>query len=368
MKRKQLFLGLSMLAYGLSSCQKSEVKSTETATNRLKTVATVSAEGTWTGFFKRNSNNGWSAGDATLSIPVTHNHTTNITGNFWLFGDSHINDISYNGSIYTRNCMYSVYNGMMYQNSNTANVFTTLLGTGSGPAQTRIKFPENSGPLLYFPGVDTIRLWPGHGYEEGNFVYAFYSGHRNNMSYKQGYTYVATMLYTGTGVSATTVTKLASTKTSNGINWGMWCIASTTDNYVYIYGTKGGGYLGSSYLHVARATKTNINGAWDYWNGTTFQSNVNNSVSVCSGISNHASVVKFLNSSGQARYAVINQEIPLGCGNGRNINLYGISTALTGPFNFNKTLYTVVDKLPGHTGPSDPYMRTYDCQAHPQIG
>ncbi|RVT98056.1 hypothetical protein EOD41_18385 [Mucilaginibacter limnophilus] len=362
--KKAHFLPLCMMAViGLASCQKTEklTKQNDGTANRPKGVMTASSDGTWTGYFRRTS--GWTAGDATISIPVTKDGTTSYTHSIWLFGDSHLDGINTANEPDTRNCMFDVFNGMMLQ-SGSINSFTTSTGGGSGNARTRFKFPENGQPLLYIPG-DTLRLWPGHGFENNNTVYAFVNGYDNQMAFATGYNYVASFAYNVASGGAITVTKLNNSSGSTGVVWGMWCIVSGND--VYIYGTKGGGYLGSSSLYVAKASKTNITGTWTYWNGSSFVSGVTNATAIASGLSNHVSIVKFKNSANADRYALINQEITLGCGTGRNINLYGCAAALTGPFNFNKTLYTITDKLPGATGPSDPYMKTYDTQAHPQF-
>ncbi|RCH56396.1 hypothetical protein DJ568_00620 [Mucilaginibacter hurinus] len=70
MKKKHLILGLSFAALGFSSCQKSEQLSKNPAsTDRAKVANGTIVDAAFTGYFRRTS--GWTAGDATLSIPVT---------------------------------------------------------------------------------------------------------------------------------------------------------------------------------------------------------------------------------------------------------------------------------------------------------
>ncbi|RCH56397.1 hypothetical protein DJ568_00625 [Mucilaginibacter hurinus] len=249
----------------------------------------------------------------------------------------------------------------MMRQSGYADNFTTVISSGTGGARTTFKFPENNSNIY-----NNNRLWPHHGFESGNTVSAFFGAYNGSMQFQGNY--LAEFNYNITSSSGITMTKLNYLNTS-GIAWGQWTISQ--GDSVFVYGTKlYETTYNTSAAYVARVLKTKLKsstaGDWKFWTGTSWSNSPTAAAPIRTGLSNHLSVVKFLNTSGQARYAIINQEVNFGtCNAGTKIYSYGLASTPTGPFNTQKVLYTITDKLPGAPAGSNT-MLTYDAQAHPE--
>src|SRR5690554_4972440 len=76
----------------------------------------------FTEYFRRTS--GWTAGDATISVPIPCQNKT-----IWLFGDSFIDNV--NEADTTLPCLFQVRNAMIVQDLEAQEEFKTILDTES---------------------------------------------------------------------------------------------------------------------------------------------------------------------------------------------------------------------------------------------
>ena len=88
-------------------------------------------DSTFTGYFRLNSG-GWTAGDATLSVPLPDKRV------IWLFGDSYIADVDTSNN--TLPCLFQVRNCMMVQDSIDPGHFKTIIDSN----QTGVTGPLSS--------------------------------------------------------------------------------------------------------------------------------------------------------------------------------------------------------------------------------
>ena len=87
----------------------------------------------WTEYFRRNSG-GWTAGDATISVPLPDGRV------IWLFGDSYTANVNLTNN--TLPCLFQVRNCFMVQDSVDPSVFKTVLDT----TMTGIKTATTQAP------------------------------------------------------------------------------------------------------------------------------------------------------------------------------------------------------------------------------
>jgi len=288
-------------------------------------------DSTFTNYFRRTQ--GWTAGDATISIPLPGGKV------MWLFGDSYIDN--YNAEDNSLPCLFQVRNCFTVQDNNNLNSMTTYIDSSStGINQTYFKI-GSVGNSVY---------WPGHGFVRKDTVFVFLEKY-NGTSYKFLGNYIAKIqLPTFDLISITALPKM------NGLNMGKAIIYDSSSNYYYIYGNKLNWIVQEPY--VARATFKNlVSGNWKFWTGSAWSKEAAeakkiSSAAVCPGFS----VIKLENS-----YYLITQDNGyLTCGLGRDIYAYK-SSSLTGKFTDKTKLYTVEDQIDGH------YLLTYNAQAHPEF-
>jgi hypothetical protein len=286
---------------------------------------------TFTEYFRRSQ--GWTAGDATISIPMPNGDV------MWLFGDSYIDN--YDASDNTLPCLFQVRNCMVIQDQNDLNQMTTYIdSTKSGIDRTYFKI-DQVGKTVY---------WPGHGFVKKDTVFVFLEKY-NGTTLKFLGNFIAKIQLPGYKlISITALPQM------NELNMGQAVIFDAPSGYYYIYGHKLNWIVREPY--VARTKFKNLAaGKWQFWTGTEWSPDPALAKKISSApVSPSFSVIKLENT-----YYLITQDNGyLTCGLGRDIYAYQ-SPVPTGKFTGKTTLYTIEDQINGH------YLLTYNAQAHPEF-
>ena len=291
---------------------------------------TSSFDSTWTQYFRRNSG-GWTAGDATISVPLPDGRA------IWLFGDSYT--VPVNTANNTLPCLFQVRNCYMVQDSVDRSLFKTILDTTmTGVNMTTFKLRPN----------DTSLFWPGHGYVAGDTVYIFHERYKSS-----------TLAYEGCYIARLHLPDLHQSPlvrapyTGTNAIFGRAVLADSAAGKLYIYGNRLNWIVWEPV--VARTSLSNPFQPWEYYTGTGWSENPAVLQKICADPVSPGFSVFFRD----GKYCLVTQENGyLECGLGRQIWSY-TSTSPTGPFTGKTLLYTEESMFNGA------YMLTYNAQAHP---
>jgi hypothetical protein len=289
-------------------------------------------DSTFTEYFRRNSG-GWTAGDATISIPLSDGRV------IWLFGDSYIVDVDTNDN--TLPCLFQIRNCMMVQDSIERSHFITYIDSAeTGINRTTFKLPGSSQLQL---------LWPDHGFEYQDTVYIFFE-HLDNDTWELIDMYVAKLAMPGLQL-----VQMAVLPDRGDFVFGRYVLTDSVAGYRYIYGNKVNWIVQEPFL--ARCPLDGLFGTWEYWTGTGWSENIMMIQKISElPVSPNFSVVQI-----EDRYYLITQENGyLTCGLGREIYSYE-SDYITGPFVNQALLYTEESKIGEH------YLLTYNAMSHPEF-
>lgn len=298
----------------------------------------------FTNYFRREAD--WTAGDATISIPLPGNKI------LWLFGDSHIN--GYQAADTSLPCQFQVRNAAMVQEKSHPDSMITLLG----PGQNRTLFK------LYSPEPPHHYFWPGHGYATADTVYIFLNRYRdtveiiNNDSVPKKYflgTYLAKMTLPNLELAG-----IVALPDRDGIVFGRWVLLPVESNYAFIYGNRleSSGALLVWKPYVARVLSSNPLGPWQFRTASGWSTNPQSAVTLCPayGVSPGFSVCQR-----SGRFYLFTQENGyLECGKGRKIYAIGGMSTPWGVFSERVLLYTIENKY------DEKYLMTYNTYAHPE--
>jgi hypothetical protein len=287
-------------------------------------------DSTWTTYFRRNSG-GWTAGDATISVPLPDGRV------IWLFGDSYTVPVNMTNN--TLPCLFQVRNCFMVQDSVDKSHFKTILDTTmTGVNMTTFKLRPN----------DTSIFWPGHGYVYHDTVYIFQERYKSTTLAYEG-CYVAKLTYPDLHQVAMLPVTAAGTSHISG----RAVVTDTIENRIYIYSNRVNWIIWEPV--VARCTIGNPLAPWEYYTGTGWSTEPGEALKICNDpVSPGFSVFRE-----DGKYHLITQENGyLECGLGREIWSYS-SPYPWGPFTGKTLLYTEESKFNGA------YLLTYNAQAHP---
>jgi hypothetical protein len=286
----------------------------------------------FTEYFRRNSG-GWTAGDGTISVPLSDKRV------IWLFGDSYIVDVDTTDN--TLPCLFQIRNCMMVQDSIDRNAFITYYDSNAtGINRTFFKLPENPEFQL---------IWPDHGYEYQDTVFIFLE-HLDNETWELIDIYIAKLL-----MPDLQIIEMEPLPDMGDYSFGRCVLTDSTAGYRYIYGNKVNWIVWEPFL--ARCPLDGLFGPWEFWAGDHWTDNITMIQKISDlPVSPSYSVVKI-----EGRYYIITQENGyLTCGLGREIYSYESNTP-EGPF-VNKTLlYTEESTINGR------YLLTYNGYSHPSF-
>ncbi len=261
---------------------------------------------------------GWTGGDATYSIPLPDGRI------MWLFGDSFIGtvkpDRSRTGNAFLRNAV-------MIQDGDQ---MTTLTGGASA-------FLAPSTPGWWY--------WPGHGLAHGDTLQVIFFGFKSTGGGAWDFAYASVDVATF-HLPDLSLISVERKVTDPPTNYGA-CVLQDGD-YTYLYGSEKVGL--SKFLHVARVHGTDLNGAWEYFNGTDWTADPAASARVFAHVSDQFSVFKK-----DSRYYLLTQHHILG----DEIYIYDSNSPMIG-FDHKKTVYCTPQSHQGN-------LFTYNAFAHPEF-
>lgn len=289
-------------------------------------------DSTFTEYFRLNYG-GWTAGDATLSVPLPDKRTV------WLFGDSYIVNVDTTDN--TLPCLFQIRNCMVVQDSVDQSAMTTYYDESqSGVLRSTFKLaPDDPSPL-----------WPGHGYTDADTLLIYFDLIDNATLENLG-VYIARLQ-----LPELTINSIRPLPEYGEIQVGRAVVTDTARGYRYIYGNKVDWIVWEPF--VARTLiGTNIEAPYQFYTGSGWSFNQYLAQPISEEyVSPGFSVFKMNN-----KYFMLTQENGLlTCSLGREIYILESETPW-GPF-INKTLvYTIEDQFNGH------YTLTYNAQAHPSF-
>ncbi|MGE5316519.1 MAG: DUF5005 domain-containing protein [Chloroflexota bacterium] len=291
-----------------------------------------SHDSTFTEYFRRNSG-GWTAGDATLSVPLPDGRTV------WLFGDSYIVNVDTTDN--TLPCLFQVRNCMMVQDAVDPSLMTTYIDEGqTGVLRSTFKLaPDDPSPL-----------WPGHGFTDADTV-LIYLDHIDNSTLENLGIYIARLQ-----LPDLTINSIRPLPDYGGIQVGRAVITDTARGYRYIYGNKVDWIVWEPF--VARTLiGTNIEAPYQFYTGTGWSFNPYLAAPVSAEFVSPGFSVFMMNN----KYYMLTQENGLlTCSLGREIYIME-SDKPWGPFINKQLVYTIEYQFNGY------YTHTYNAQCHPSF-
>ncbi len=328
------FVSLSLVSHSMKIYKKLSVSMIILLMISLKisgqTMGEARFDSVYTGYFRINSG-GWTAGDATISVPLPDGRV------IWLFGDSYT--VNVNTTNNTLPCLFQVRNCFMVQDSVNPAVFRTILDTTqTGVNRTTFKLRPN----------DTSIFWPGHGYVYNDSVYIFQERYKS-----------ANLDYEGCYIARLTYPELHQVPMQQVIQvgadhfMGRAVLVDSAENRLYVYGNKLNWIVWEPVL--ARCDLSNPFLPWEFYTGIGWSAHPTQAQKICNDpVSPGFSVFKR-----NSKYYLVTQENGyLECGLGRDIYSY-VSDNPWGPFTGKTLLYTEESKFNGS------YLLTYNAQAHP---
>lgn len=261
---------------------------------------------------------GWTGGDATYSIALPDGRV------LWLFGDSFMGTVNPNRS---RPGTPLKRNAFVVQN---ANELSTLTGGATAYLE-----PSEAGWWY----------WPGHGVAFGDTLQVVMFGFKSTGGGAWDFGYasvdVATFL-----LPDFTLLSIDRKVTDPGTNYGA-CVLQDGD-YTYLYGSEKAGL--SKFMHVARVQGRDLNGHWQYFDGSGWTDDPAASARVFAHVSDQFSVFKH-----NSRYYLMTQHHIFG----GEIYLYDSPMPAIG-FEQKRTIYCTPQTNQGN-------LFTYNAFAHTEF-
>ncbi len=238
-----------------------------------KAPISVSIAADFNHLFTRYS--GWTGGDATYSIPLPDGRI------LWIFGDSFIGAVNADRS---RPQQGLYRNAFVVQDGEE---LTTLSG-----GSTAFMEPKESGWWY----------WPGHGYAHDDTLQVVMYGFKATGGGAWDFDYASLDVAT----FSLPEIKLLSVErkfTDPSTNYGAAIMEK--DGYLYVYGMEKQGL--SKFLHTARVKGKDLNGQWEYFTGTDWSDNPEESVRHFAHVSDEFCVFEY-----KGRYYLLTQHHILG--------------------------------------------------------
>jgi len=314
----------------LSDAGKRSTCSTELA--RLR-VTTSQPDYEWDQVMRSyaNTGQGWSGSDGGESVKLPDGWIV------WLYDDTYVGTVTNDRRLF-------LHNTMVVENSGG---FTTLYGDPSGqPAE----FMNYGLPADYW-------YWSNDGVVEGDTLYVSYSAYHWRTYSEFGFVWTGTVL-AGFSLNNFGLESVTPLKSERGILWGVWMI--DFGRYTYIYGTAatGHGLFRQTYMYVAKVPSGHILSQWDYFDGSTWSSNVSRIEPVTNLASSQYSVTRIGNV-----YVLTTMKNAF---ESPELMMY-FACSPTGPFTGGKLIYDTLGHggIYGTTGFPGGY--TYGAYAHPGL-
>ncbi|MET8040121.1 fibronectin type III domain-containing protein [Micromonospora sp. NPDC005215] len=275
-----------------------------------------------------DAGNHWTGGDGTTSVALPDGRVV------WLFSDTFLGTVNADGSRSADSPM--INNSAVVQ---TGTALGATLHSGTALLPDALVVPSQPGEFF----------WVGDAVVESGELRVIYNRYRRSGQ--------APLDFALTGVSlarfalpSLTLSSVQELPVGKTVNWGA---AITPDgSYTYIYGTSTApGRM--KFAHVARVATENLDGPWQFWNGSTWSSDHTAAARLLSGVGTSYSVQKV-----GSEYLLVTHENNLVFD--PQIVAYR-STSPTGPFTGPIQLYTAPEITPGSS------KVVYDARLHPEL-
>jgi len=270
-------------------------------------------------FFRRDT--GWIASDGCISIPLSDRRV------LWMMGDSYIDH--FNKARGTVGCLFQVRNSALLQPLGNWEPEATRTLVGPGPRSYLRNDPR-----------DNHLLWPTGGYQAGDTVYV-YANNIVNASGGLGFAGGGSDFLARLRMPDLAVVGFDSLPWFGGAAFGLGFDNEEKGDYVYTWGIRSG-YIESRVV-VARLLRANPRAPWSFWNGSAWDTAVAHMADIAAGASNGTYVAKV-----GSRYVLVSTEFSVACDQGTRI-FFATSDKITGPFSPRRLLYTIPDKVEGHS-------------------
>ncbi|MEU7906599.1 fibronectin type III domain-containing protein [Actinoplanes sp. NPDC049118] len=205
----------------------------------------------------------WNGGDATASVPLPDGRLV------WLFSDTFLGPINPDGSRPRNTPM--VHNAMVVQSGD--QILETRHG-GTTAAPTSLVGADTDGQN------DSAGYWVGDGTVEGTSLRVLFNHYRRTGTGSLDVALTGTWLATF-ALPSLTLQSLTDLNKGTRVTWGSTIVEST--DFTYIYGTEFA-TDGTKFMHLARVPAGGISGAWQYWTGSAWTSQLNDSGRIMSGV------------------------------------------------------------------------------------
>jgi hypothetical protein len=272
-----------------------------------------------TRYFDRDT--GWIASDGCISIPLSDNRVV------WMMGDSYIDN--YDKVRRTTGCLFQVRNSALLQPRGNWDPRATKTLIGKGPRS----FLKND------PREDHL-LWPTGGYQQGDTVFV-YANNIVNASGGLGFASGGSDFLVRLRMPGLEVVGYDSLRWFDGASFGLGFDSDEPGDYVYTWGIRSG-YIESRVV-VARMLRRNPGAPWSFWNGSGWDTTVANMADIATGASNGTYVARV-----GRKYVLVSTEFSVACDQGTRIYI-ATSDRITGPFTRRRVLYTIPDRVNGHS-------------------
>lgn len=263
---------------------------------------------------------GFTGGDATYSTKLPNGKQ------LWLFGDSFIDQVSENR---TRPSFRLINNCLVLQDRDD---LTTYYG-GTSITPTAFAIPPESNRWY----------WPGDATSTNDTLYVFMQGFGNDTGGMWDF-YRTSIDLLKMNPETLDIYKNERIFESPEITFGSAILEDT--NYTYLYGVRADGT--DKHVHVVRTDAT-LNETWEYYNGTNWTTNINESTSLFNNVSEQFSIFK-----DNGIYYLLTQHHIFGS----EIKIYKSNTP-TGPWSDGKVIYCTPETVGD--------IFTYNAFAHPEI-
>ena len=214
-------------------------------------------------FTRRDS--GWTGGDGTRSVPLPGGRI------LWLFGDTFLGRVGPDGS--RADTAPMVRNTFVLQSGDT---LVTLHG-GTKTAPRAMVTPREKGAWY----------WPSDGVVEGGrlrvFLPRFTATGPGMWDWRWSGTDIATF-----SLPEVHLEKITAAESANGVTYGAALLQDA--GVTYVYGVED--LQLANHVHVARAVSGHLDGAWEYWNGESWQADPRESKRLLAGAALQFSVIK----------------------------------------------------------------------------
>ncbi|RYE17599.1 MAG: hypothetical protein EOP51_23610 [Sphingobacteriales bacterium] len=200
---------------------------------------------------------------------------------------------------------------------------------------------EGFGRSLWKSTTKGEFYWPVAGIQLSDTVYIFCSGVKLTGTGTLGFDYSGQNVLAKMKFPEMKVVGYKTLQDFYSIHYGIGFINDKKTGYTYVYGIKT--VPKNNDLYVARFPTKNPNTLWEAWDGKNWNSNMAKAACIKSNVGATPYISKVKN-----KILMVSSAYSVGCDMGKDISS-ATSSRFMGPFSDLKTIYTIPDRLNGHS-------------------